>query len=214
MQTVSFSDFQNNPDILTHICDILNDDGIVCVPTSSGYKLMANFASQRAVMSMIQAKRRVKSAPALVLVPDRSHVDNIADSVSDEAARLMNELWPGPVTLLFAAGEQLQPKIRSVLTKAKGWLGIRVPDTGIAQTIVSAFCHPVLVSSANLSQKGGAGSLAQVKKNFGRAIALLVENGDIVSTRPSTLIDVTRDIPKIVRAGAVSEEAIHNALAV
>ena len=214
MQTVSFSEFQNNPGNLTQICDILMEDGIVCVPTPSGYKLMANLESSKAVMAMIQAKRRVKSAPALVLVPDSTHVENIADFISAEASQLMKELWPGPVTLLFAAGESLHPRIRKALTKAKGWLGIRVPDTGSAQTIVRAFGKPVLVSSANISQKGGEGSLAQVKKNFGRVISLLVENGDIPTTQPSTLVDVTRDIPTIIRSGAVSEEEIQNALAV
>ncbi len=213
MKTVSYTEFKENPSILNEMNDILADDGIVCIPTPSGYKLMANLESQRAVMAMIQAKRRVRSAPALVLVPDRTHVENIADSISSEASRLMSELWPGPVTLLFAAGEGLPPKIRKPLTRAKGWLGIRVPDAGIAQTVVKSFGKPLLVSSANISRKGGAGSLAQVKKNFGRSISLMVENGDLSMSRSSTLVDVTRDIPRIIRAGVVSEETIQATLA-
>lgn len=214
MKTVSYTEFKTNPSILNEINEILADDGIVCIPTPSGYKLMANLDSQKAVMAMIQAKRRVRSTPALVLVPDRTHVENIADSVSSDASRLMSELWPGPVTLLFAAGEGLPPKIRKALTKAKGWLGIRVPDAGSAQTVVKSFGKPLLVSSANISQKGGSGSLAQVKKNFGRSISLIVEDGDLSMNRSSTLVDVTRDIPRIIRTGAVSEETIQNALVV
>ena len=214
MKAVSFSNFQNNSEILDEITNILMDDGIVCLPTPSGYKLMANLESPKAVMAMIQAKRRVKSAPALVLVPDSSHVENIADTVSEEASRLMHEFWPGPVTLLFAAGDGLPPKVRKALTKARGWLGIRVPDTGSAQKVVCAFGKPVLVSSANISQKGGAGSLAQVKKNFGRTISLIIEDGDISSPRSSTLVDVTREIPKIIRTGVVSEKTILETLAI
>ncbi|MBN2529161.1 MAG: threonylcarbamoyl-AMP synthase [Deltaproteobacteria bacterium] len=214
MRTVSLSEIKANPIILQEITDILTEDGIVCIPTPSGYKLMANLESAKAVMSMIQAKRRVKSAPALVLVPDSSHVENIADTVSDEASQLMSELWPGSVTLLFAAGEGIHPKVRKALTKAKGWLGIRVPDEELAKKIVCAFGKPLLVSSANISQKGGAESLAQVKKNFGRTISLIVEDGDLSVKSSSTLVDVTREIPKIIRKGAVSEETIQNALAV
>ena len=214
MRTVSLSDIQTNPAILNEITDILTDDGIICIPTPSGYKLMANLESANAVISMNQAKRRVKSAPALVLIPDSSHVEDIADTVTSEANILMNELWPGPVTLLFAAGEGIPPKVRKALTKAKGWLGIRVPDSGLAQSIVRAFDKPLLVSSANISRKGGAESLAQVKKNFGRTISLIVEDGDVSIKRFSTLVDVTREIPKIIRKGAVSEETIQNALAV
>lgn len=213
MRTVSLAEFQSNPEILQSITEILGDDGIVCVPMPSGYKLMATLDSSKAVMAMIQAKRRVKSAPALVLIPDSSHVAQIADSVSEEATRLMREFWPGPVTLLFSAGEQLHPKLQKALTKARGWLGIRVPDCQLAQTVVRAFGKPLLVSSANISQKGGAGSLAQVKKNFGRSISLLVEDGDIAMTGFSTLVDVTSAIPKIIRQGTVSEEQIQSALA-
>lgn len=213
MKTVSFSEFQSNPAVLDQITDILAEDGIVCIPTPSGYKLMANLESSKAVTSMIQSKRRVKSAPALVLVPDRSHVADIAGSVSDDASKLMSKFWPGPVTLLFAASEEIHPKIRKALTKAKGWLGIRIPDSETAKSVVLSFGKPLLVSSANISKKGGAGSLAQVKKNFGRSISLLVEKGDISTERSSTLVDVTRENPQIIRSGSVTDETILSALA-
>ncbi|MBN2343251.1 MAG: threonylcarbamoyl-AMP synthase [Deltaproteobacteria bacterium] len=213
MRTVSFSEFQSNPEVLNDITEILTNDGIICIPTPSGYKLMADLESSKAVMAMIQAKRRVKSAPALVMIPDQSHVENIAESVSEEASKLMTEFWPGPVTLLFSAGDGLHPKIRKALTKAKGWLGVRVPNSQTAKTVVGAFGKPLLVSSANISKKAGDGSLAQVKKNFGRAISLLIEDGDITTESSSTLVDVTREIPKIVRCGAVAEQSILDALA-
>ena len=213
MRTVSLFEFQNNPEVLTEMIQLLNEDGIVCIPTQSGYRLVANLQSSKAVMAMIQAKRRVKSAPSLVLIPDSTHVEDIAENVTAEATRLMQEFWPGPVTLLFSAGDGLPPKIRKALTKARGWLGIRVPDCEISKTLVGAFGKPLLVSSANISRKGGAESLAQVKKNFGMSISMMVENGDIAAAGSSTLVDVTRKIPKIVRAGLVPEASILEALA-
>lgn len=213
MRTVSFLEFQSNPNVLTDIINILHEDGIICVPTPSGYKLMANFESSKAVVTMMQSKRRVRSAPALVLIPDSSYVSQITDSVSEDATKLMAEYWPGPVTLLFAASEDLQPKIKKALTKAKGWLGIRVPEAEVPAVVVKSFGKPLLVSSANISSKGGAESLAQVKKNFGRSISFLVEDGDIRAKRSSTLVDVTRDIPRIIRNGAITEESILNTLA-
>jgi tRNA A37 threonylcarbamoyladenosine synthetase subunit TsaC/SUA5/YrdC len=70
----------------------------------------------------------------------------------------------------------------------------------------------VLVSSANLADKGGAHSVAQVKKNFGRTVDLLVDRGDVAPAERSTLVDVSNGAVKLVRAGAIGEDRIAAAL--
>jgi len=182
------------------------------VPTPSGYKLLADLASPKAVTALLQAKRRVKNAPSLVFVPDEASVSNVVDAVSEGARRLIRKFWPGPLTLLFEAGEQLDPKLRKPLTKAKGWLGVRMPEDEVSLGAVRAFGRPVLVTSANLADKGGAHSVAQIKKNFGRTVDLLVDRGDVAQAARSTLVDVSDGMPKIVRAGAIGEDRIAAAL--
>ena len=170
--------------------------------------------SPAAVTSMIQAKRRVKNAPALVFLPDTSWVEKVAANITDEARALMKSLWPGHVTLLFKASDDLPSKVRKQLTKAKGWLGVRIPYDEVSQGILKAFGKPILVSSANLARKGGAHSLAQVRKNFGRTIDLIIESGDLNNNEPqSTLVDLTKADPNVIRVGAVSEDEIRSALA-
>jgi L-threonylcarbamoyladenylate synthase len=213
MKTILLSELDNDPTQLKQIADTLDDGGLVCLPASSGYKLVADLASPGAITSMLQAKRRVKNAPALVFVPDASWVDRVAAVVSDEARRLMQRFWPGPVTLLLKASDDLHPKVRKPLTKAKGWLGVRVPDDKISLGVVRAFGRPVLVSSANLARKHGAHSVAQVKKNFGRTVGLLVDAGDLTPSDNSTLVDVSGPGVSVVRAGAITEDSIHEALA-
>ena len=213
MKSISLSDIQSNPSSQSQIKEILEQGKLVCFPTTSGYKLAADFSSAAAITSMIHAKRRVKNAPALVLVPSADWVEKIAAPLSDEARALMKNLWPGHVTLLFQASDDLPPKIRKPLVKAKGWLGIRMPSDERSRLVLDAFKKPILVSSANLAKKHGNNSLAQVRKNFGRTVDLLIEQGDINLGPKSTLVDLTSKYPEVIRAGAVSEETVRQALA-
>ena len=212
MKTIPISEVRENPNSYGEIADALAQGGLVCVPTPSGYKLLADLASAKAVTAMLQAKRRVKNAPALVFVPNDASIAGVVDAISDDARRLIRQFWPGPLTLLFEAGERLDPKVRKPLTKAKGWLGVRMPDDEVSLGTVKAFGKPVIVSSANLADKGGANSVAQVKKNFGRTVDLLVDMGDLAPGAKSTLVDVRNGAASIVRVGAIEEDRVRSAL--
>jgi len=212
MKTIELSQLHSDPNLYQQIKETLDQGGTICVPGESGYKLMADLNSPTAITSMLQAKRRVKNAPSLVFVPDESWVEKVASFVSSQARVLMKALWPGQVTLLFKASDDLHPKVRKPLTKSKGWLGIRIPDSEISSNIIKTFGKPVLVSSANLAKKGGAHSAAQVKKNFGRTVDLMVDAGDLEIGENSTLVDVSNSKTSIIRTGAVSEETIMNTL--
>lgn len=213
MRTILLRELEANPSLYRDIAKVLEDGGLVCHPSAAGYKLVVDLGSPEAVTAMLQAKRRVGNAPALVFLPEKKWVAQVAETVTEDARKLMRAFWPGSVTLLFAASQELDPKVRKPLTKAKGWLGVRVPDDPICLAVVRAFGRPLLVSSANLAAKGGEHSLAQVKKNFGRALDLLVEAGDLAPGGKSTLVDVTSEKTAVVRAGEVSEEQVRAALA-
>lgn len=212
MKNINLSLIQSNLSIYNDIKASLENGAIVCFPTPSGYKLAADFNSPKAIMGMIQAKRRVKNAPSLVLVPNEAWVDKVADGVSEEAKTLMKAFWPGPLTLLLEANQKLPSKIKKSLTSAKGWLGVRVPDDEVSVNIVRHFDRPLLVSSANLAKKQGNNSVQQIRKNFGRTVDIMVDAGDLSTSLNSTLVDMTHNKSSIIRAGAISEEAILRAL--
>lgn len=213
MKTISLTAIQEDPQILQEVKKVLEEGRLIRFPAPSGYKLAADLSAPSAVISMIQAKRKVKNGPALVFVPDESWVPKIAANVSAQALALMSAFWPGPITLLFEASDELPAKVRKQLTKATGWLGVRIPCDRVTHSVVQAFGKPLLVSSANLAKKHGAGSPAQIRKNFGRTVELFIDAGDLVAGQKSTLVDVTQGYPMVVRNGAISEEAIQQALA-
>ena len=213
MKTIPLVSPPSDPSIYQHTKEVLENGGLVCFPASSGYKIAADLTSRQAITALIQAKRRVKNAPALVLIPDVSWVQQLTDDISKDAENLMKSFWPGQLTLLFRPSENLDSKVKKLLTKAKGWLGVRIPNDEIPASITRTFGGPIVVSSANLSQKMGDRSVAQVKKNFGRTVTLLLDAGDIREGTQSTLVDLTQSRPAIVRSGAISDETIQEALA-
>jgi L-threonylcarbamoyladenylate synthase len=208
MQTITRSDLEANPTLYQQAKKILDAGGLICFPSASGYKLAADLSSPEAINRMLQAKRRVKNAPALVFVPDEKWVKEVAATINDAARALMKRYWPGPVTLLFEPNEAIDPKVRKPLTRAKRWIGVRVPEDEIPGGIVRSFGRPLLVSSANLATKQGATSVAQVRKNFGRTVDLLIDAGDLVEKAKSTLVNVTESGASVIRAGAVEEKDI------
>ncbi len=212
MKTIPLSLIESNPLLYNEINETLENSGIVCFPSRSGYKLAADLSSTNAVMNMQTAKRRIKNAPALVLVPNEEWVSTLAVDVPEAAKSLMKAFWPGPLTLLLTASEYLHPKVVRPLTKAKGWLGVRMPDDEIASKILEKFGKPLLVSSANLASKHGAHSAQQVRKNFGRTVDIMIDAGDLSVYESSTLVDLTHNEPEIIRAGVISETAVQEVI--
>lgn len=212
MKTISVADLKSNPSLYEEIAHALGEDGLVIFPGFNAYRLAVNALSAAAVQLLHQAKRRAQNKPSLVFIRDPAQLDGLVASVPEAAQRLIQAFWPGPLTLRLAPSEDLPGKIRKALGKATGKIGVRVPGTEVGQGIVRAFDQPLLISSANRTKKAGAQSLAQVRKNFGNAAQLLIDNGDLPPAPPSTVVDITTDGWKLVREGAITDADLRGAL--
>lgn len=187
---------------------VLQQGGLVCFPCHGKYRLAANLADPNAVTHLYQSKRRVGKAPALVFVSNEEMLRQVVADVPPLAHGLMENFWPGSLTILFEANPALPRKVVKQLVRANGHIGVRIPDDPIAQAIVESFGGPVLISSANKEKKAGAGSPAQVRKNFVHRVDLFVEAGDLGAEPPSTVVRVDGDRIQVVRAGSVTEEQL------
>lgn len=207
MRIITTSELETSKALYQDVAGVLQDNGIICFPTNTTYRLATNFLSERAVINFMQVKRRTKKSPTLVFIPHREVLPQIVESIPPQAERLMEIYWPGALTLLFHINPDLPRKLIRNLN-SNGKVGVRIPESPIAQEVVQAFGGPVLISSANLSRKVGAGSVAQIRKNFGRGVNLMVNAGDLNSNKSSTVIDVTGPKPVLVRPGEISLEEI------
>ncbi len=195
-------------DLAKEAAAVIRDGGVVCLPCAGRYRLFADLLNNDAVMKLLQAKSRIKTAPALVFVADASELDQVAEEVPELARKIANELWPKPITIRVKPSSELPSKVLKQLGGKKVRLGLRTPEGELAHEVVKAVGSPLLVSSANRQKKAGASSAAQVSKTFGAHIDLFINDGDLKAEEASTIVKIVDDAVVIERQGSVDEATI------
>lgn len=214
MRIITPQQLEQDPSLYDEAIEVLRNDGLVCFPGHRQYSIAASLMSPDAVIALVQSKRRSGKAPSLVLIPDESQLAEVAEEVPEVAMALTKAFWPGPLTLVLHPNSELPSKVRkTIAAKKPARIGVRVPGTGFPKELVLRFGGPLLVSSANLSQKVGAGSASNVRKNFNHTVDLMFDAGDVPEKAPSTIVDLTGDVPEITREGQISAEAVREVLA-
>lgn len=193
------------------VADVLADGGLVCLPCNGSYRIVADVNNPSAVTRLFQSKRRTSKAPSLIFVDGLEMLATVVDAVEPLAQELAKHHWPGQLTILFKANDGLPSKVRKEVQRAVGKIGVRVPQ-GFAKEVVSKLGRPLLVSSANKEKKQGAGSPAQVRKNFVHKIDLFVDSGDLPTAPSSTVVDISEGGFTITRPGALSHEQLSASL--
>jgi len=196
------------------IADALTAGGLACFPVRGSYRIAADASSVDAITRLMQSKRRAKNHPTLILVGDLAAARSIVEGTAWKLTKqLAAHLWPGSLTLVLPPSEDLEPKIKKLLTRATGKLGVRVTDDPLAAAIMRQFGKPLLLSSANLEQKPGSSSAAAVRQRFVNAVDVWVDAGDIKPTPPSTIVELTETTWKMIRPGVVALADVERALA-
>lgn len=191
-----------------------DDDGLICFPCRGTYRIAASLLSEEAVLELLQTKRRSRHKHALVLVSELAMLEQMASEIPDGARRLIEALWPGDLTLRLPLDKgELPRKVYKELSKPDKKVGFRLAVSPAAQLLVRQSGVPLLVSSANLSQKAGAASVAAIRKHFSRDVALFIDSGDLPAAPASTVVDFNGDGYKLVREGTVSQAVIDKAWA-
>ncbi|MDY0061070.1 MAG: L-threonylcarbamoyladenylate synthase [Myxococcota bacterium] len=213
MRILTSRSLEQDPSQYAEIAQVLSEEGLICFPSQRQYVVGAALLSEAAVLRLVQSKRRASRAPALVLIPDRRGLNGLVGAFPPAARTLMEHFWPGPLTLLFPPGDKLPERVvRTLLDKKRPKLGVRICTGTFAPRILEVFGGPLLISSANISQKVGASSIAQIRKNFAHTVDLLVDAGDLPAGRPSTIVDFVDDEVKVQREGAIAAAEIHRVL--
>lgn len=213
MRIIRAQQLEQGTALFDEIIDVLHNDGLVCFPGRRQYSIAASLMSSDAVIALVQSKRRSGKAPSLVLIPDLSHLPSVVDEIPVEAEALARTFWPGPLTIVLRPNSDLPARVRKTIAGKPARIGVRLPDSGFQQELVCRFASPLLVSSANISQRSGAGSASNVRKHFNHTIDLMIDAGDIPDTIPSTVVDLTGTAPVITREGLISAASVQEVLA-
>jgi L-threonylcarbamoyladenylate synthase len=178
---------------------VLRAGGLVAFPTETFYGLGAAALMPSAVRQIYEIKGRPDGKPVLVLVDSIAMLDAVALEVPPRARTLMAAHWPGALTLVFRARSEVPAEV----TAGTGTVGVRLSAHAVARALVTALGQPITAPSANPSGSTPPTTGAAVLAHFGGRLDLLLDGGATTGGEPSTVLDVTVDPPRVVRAGAV-----------
>ena len=179
-------------DIIFEAINVLADGGVVLYPTDTVYGLGANIFDKKAVKRVFEIKRRSYLKPLSILVRDVDTIDLVA-KISLGQKNTINEYLPGPYTFILDK-RSIVPRI---ITSGTSYVGVRVPDNELARRLASIF--PITTTSANISDDEVLTNPRDILDQLDCEVDLVIDVGDLNSSKSSTIIDLTGFKPKIIR---------------
>ncbi|MBE9504838.1 MAG: threonylcarbamoyl-AMP synthase [Proteobacteria bacterium] len=182
--------------LINKVVEILKEGGVIAYPTDTIYGIGCDIFNKRAIEKIYRIKGRDKKKPMSFVCSDLSHISQFA-KVSNYAYRIMKRLLPGPYTFVLEASSAV-PKLVSTRRKT---VGIRIPNSEIALSIVRDLGNPIISTSANVSGENIISDPFQIEDLFGRQLDAVIDGGNL-SGDPSTVIDLSGVAPVVLRVGA------------
>ena len=184
---------------------------LVAFPTETVYGLGVDAENEPAVARMYEVKGRPANHPVIVHISDQNLVSYWAEEIPEYAIALMRKFWPGPMTLILKRSKNA----KDFITGGQEFVGLRIPSNPIALKLLSEFeslgGHGVAAPSANRFGSVSPTSAKDVAEEIGELLGeedLILDGGTSEVGVESTIIDCSRELPRILRLGAVTEAMI------
>jgi L-threonylcarbamoyladenylate synthase len=194
---------------MARACDIIGRGGVVVFPAKCLYGIAVDARNPEAVARVFEVKRRPQDNPILVLINERQDLERLVKRVPEKAVALMDRFWPGDVTIVFEAVDDLP----GVLTAYTGKIGIRMPQHPVARALIKQLGTPMTGTSANISGARGINRVQDLAPALVSRVDLVLDAGELKGGKGSTVVDVTGDTVKVLREGEVAEADILRAVA-
>lgn len=162
--------------------------------------------SEAAIQRLFSLKGRDKRHPILILIPSAESLSKYVTCIPSVAEHLIQEFWPGGLTLIFQASAGISP----LLTGGAGKIGVRLSSHPVPTALAQSIRGPVTGTSANPSGAPPCRYADEVKAYFGKRIDLIIDDGETTGETGSTVLDLTVDPPGILREGMISQEKLEN----
>lgn len=180
---------------------------LVVLPTDTLYGLGADAFDSVAVAALLEAKGRGRSMPVPVLVGSWDTIEGLVSWVPNRVRVLIEAFWPGGLTLIV----EHAPTLQWDLGDSRGTVAVRMPLHPVALELL-AQTGPLAVSSANRSGQPPAPTIDDAQAQLGDTVSVYLDAGPITGGVASTIVDVTGEVPKLVRPGAVSVADLRDVL--
>ncbi|TVO50933.1 L-threonylcarbamoyladenylate synthase [Denitromonas halophila] len=181
---------------------------LVGLPTETVYGLAADARNPQAVARIFAAKGRPANHPLIVHLASAEQLDDWAREIPDAARQLAAAFWPGPLTLIL----KRQPDVPDAVTGGQDTVGLRVPAHPVAHALLAAFGGGLAAPSANRFGRISPTTADHVREELGNAVAVVVDGGECEVGIESTIVDLSRGVPVMLRPGRVSIDDMRRVL--
>lgn len=182
----------------------LREGKIVAFPTETVYGLGANALNPSAVKRIFELKKRPPNNPLIIHIADRDDIKILVEDIPPLAEKLIDAFFPGPLALVLKKSEIVPPEV----TGGGDTVAVRMPDNRIALFLIKNARVPVVAPSANLSGRPSPTKIQHILDDFGDKIDFIINGGEVKFGVESTVLDLTGNIPEIIRPGALPAEEI------
>jgi len=189
-----------NPErrLIDKAVSVLQTGGILIYPTDTVYGIGCSVESKNAIEKIYLIKRQRHDKPFSFVCSDLKHISEYAH-VSNAAFKVMKHLIPGPYTFILPAAKMKH--LPRILVSRRKTVGIRVPNSPIILALVEIFGHPILSTSVSLENGELINDPEIIIQKFRNQVEMIIDGG-ILTSDPSSVIDLTDETPRIIRAGA------------
>ncbi|MCI1983021.1 MAG: threonylcarbamoyl-AMP synthase [Oscillospiraceae bacterium] len=179
---------------------ILRAGGLVGMPTETVYGLAANALDGKAVAKIFKAKGRPQDNPLIVHISDFSQINRLVESVPEQAKKLAEAYWPGPMTMILKKSSLIPDEVSAGLPT----VGIRFPSHPAAQALITAAGVPLAAPSANISGLPSTTTAQHVMRDMDGKIDAVLDGGPCGVGVESTIVTLAADPPRLLRPGGIT----------
>jgi tRNA threonylcarbamoyl adenosine modification protein (Sua5/YciO/YrdC/YwlC family) len=183
------------PRLIRRVVEALARGAVISYPTDTVYGIGCDIFSKSGIERIYQLKDRSRKKPLSFICADLKDISRYAQ-VNDTAYRIMRKHLPGPYTFILEATKEV-PRI---MMSKRRTVGIRVPDNPICLALVRELMHPIITTSANVSDMSPICDPGEIDDKLGKVLDLVVDGGALPNV-PSTVIDLSGEMPYVVREG-------------
>ncbi|MBC1759816.1 L-threonylcarbamoyladenylate synthase [Listeria ivanovii] len=211
MQTIHWkiNEQQSNKAVYEQAAELLRNGECVAFPTETVYGLGADATNHAAIQKIYAAKGRPSDNPLIVHIASRNQMDAFVASYPQKAMQLMENFWPGPLTVILPLKKD---SLASNVSAGLSTVGVRMPENPVSLALIKEAAIPVAAPSANRSGKPSPTSASHVIEDLDGKVAGIIDGGETGVGVESTVIDCSREIPVILRPGGITKEQIEQVI--
>ena len=183
------------------ICNVLESGGLVITPTDTVYGVMGDALNEDVIKKVFEVKKRPYSKPLILLMDSIEMVCKYVSDISDIEEYVMNNFWPGLVTIVLKKND----KVSDLITGGKNTVAIRIPDNHDLLEVIRRLGRPVISSSANITGSEVITNISMIEDELRNKIDYIEDGGEIVSLS-STIIEFIDNELVVLRDGVLADK--------